>query len=77
LRIAVEAALRIVGAPHIETSIAQSADEREKQIAAAREAHPVQSYAPMKPRLSYVLSGEAPKEKPQAPGGPEIQTVHE
>ena len=60
LRIAVEAALRIVGAPHVETSIAHSADERERRIAAARDAHPVQTYTPLKPRLSYVLSGEAP-----------------
>ena len=60
LRFAVEAALRIVGAPHVETSVPQSADERERKIAAAREAHPVQTYSPLKPRLSYVLSGQAP-----------------
>jgi len=37
-----------------------SAEERERQIALAREAHPVQLYPAMKPRLDYVLSGQAP-----------------
>jgi hypothetical protein len=37
-------------------------DERERQIAAAREAHPVQVNTPVKPRLSYVLSGKSPNE---------------
>ena len=37
-----------------------SLEERERQIAAAREAHPVQAYSSMKPRLEYVLSGKAP-----------------
>jgi ribosomal protein S27E len=35
-------------------------EERERQIAAAREAHPIQLNPPVKPRLSYILSGEAP-----------------
>ncbi len=37
-----------------------SIEEREQQIATARKEHPVQLYSPMKPRLDYVLSGEAP-----------------
>jgi hypothetical protein len=37
-----------------------SIEEREQKIAAARKEHPVQVYPPMKPRLEYVLSGEAP-----------------
>jgi len=37
-----------------------SQEERERQIAAAREAHPVQLYSSMKPRLEYVLEGKAP-----------------
>jgi len=36
-------------------------EERERQIAEAREAHPIQINTPVKPRLSYVLSGEAPR----------------
>jgi hypothetical protein len=41
-------------------------EERERHIAAVREAHPVQVNTQMKPRLSYVLSGEKPPppEKP-------------
>ena len=35
-------------------------EEREQKIAAARKDHPVQVNTPMKPRLEYVLSGEAP-----------------
>jgi hypothetical protein len=42
-----------------------SVQEREQQIAAAREAHPVQLHSPVKPRLSYVLSEQAaPVTKP-------------
>ena len=36
-----------------------SAEERERHIAHAREANPVQAYPAMKPRLDYVLSGGA------------------
>jgi hypothetical protein len=46
-----------------------SLDERERQIAAAREAHPIQLNTPVKPRLSYVLSDQAaPVNKPHADG---------
>jgi hypothetical protein len=41
-------------------------EERERQIAKAREAHPIQISAPVKPRLSYILSGEAPEPKKAA-----------
>jgi hypothetical protein len=42
-----------------------SVQEREQHIAAAREAHPIQLHAPVKPRLSYVLSEQAaPVTKP-------------
>jgi len=37
-----------------------SIEERERQIAAARQAHPVQLNPSMKPRLEYVLEGKAP-----------------
>jgi hypothetical protein len=40
-----------------ETNPAASVSEREQQIAAAREAHPVQLYPTIKPRMSYILSG--------------------
>jgi hypothetical protein len=36
-----------------------SLEERERQIAAAREAHPIQLNQPVKPRLDYILSDEA------------------
>jgi len=36
-----------------------SLEERERQIAAAREAHPIQLNTPVKPRLNYVLSEQA------------------
>jgi hypothetical protein len=42
-------------------------EERERHIAMAREAHPVQINSPVKPRLSYVLSGEAPVPHKEAP----------
>ncbi len=35
-------------------------EERERQIAKAREEHPIQINTAVKPRLDYVLSGEAP-----------------
>jgi len=35
-------------------------EEREKQIAAARQAHPVSLNTPMKPRLEYVLTDKTP-----------------
>jgi lysine biosynthesis protein LysW len=38
-----------------------SLEEREKQIARAREAHPIQVNANPKPRLEYVLAGKAPR----------------
>jgi hypothetical protein len=38
-----------------------SIEERERQIAAAREAHPVQANTPLKPRLDFVLSEQAGK----------------
>lgn|ERR1041385_490349 len=50
-----------------------SFEEREKQIAAAREARPIQLYPAQKPRLDYVLSGGAApakatsSEKPKHP----------
>jgi hypothetical protein len=47
-------------------------EEREQQIAAARQAHPIQLNPPMKPRLEYVLSGETPpivKEAQEAEAG--------
>lgn len=37
-----------------------SIEERERQIAAARQAHPVQLNPSMKPRLEYILQGKAP-----------------
>jgi hypothetical protein len=37
-----------------------SLEEREKQIARAREAHPIQVNTNPKPRLEYVLEGKAP-----------------
>jgi hypothetical protein len=37
-----------------------SLEEREKQIAAARQAHPISLNPPMKPRLEYVLSDKTP-----------------
>lgn len=40
-------------------------EERERHIAAMREAHPIQLSAPVKPRLSYVLSGKSPAEEKQ------------
>lgn len=50
-------------------------EERERDIARAREAHPISVYPSMKPRLSYVLSGgtvkpgaeEPRKEDPASP----------
>jgi hypothetical protein len=42
-----------------------SIEERERQIAAARQAHPVQLNPSMKPRLEYILEGKAPP--PQKP----------
>jgi hypothetical protein len=42
--------------------------ERERQIAVAREAHKVSLYPAMKPRLSYILSGERPG--PDSHAGP-------
>jgi hypothetical protein len=45
-----------------------SLQERERQIAAAREAHPIQLNQPIKPRLDYVLSDQAaPVQKKQSP----------
>ena len=44
-----------------------SFEEREKQIAAAREAHPIQLYSAQKPRLEYVLSGGAAPVKTAEP----------
>ncbi|SRR6266581_448525 len=54
-----------------------SLEERERQIAAAREAHPIQLNSPIKPRLDYVLSGEAPapQKAPQKP--PDDQISHD
>jgi hypothetical protein len=44
-------------------------EERERHIAAARESHPIQLNAPVKPRLSYVLSEQAaPVTKPEKEG---------
>jgi hypothetical protein len=40
-------------------------EERERQLAAAREAHPVQVSTPVKPRLGYILSGKLPEEEEQ------------
>jgi len=40
-----------------------SLEEREKQIAAAREAHPVSLYPPIKPRMDFVRTGEAPPQR--------------
>lgn len=40
-----------------------SPEERERQIAAAREAHPVSLYPPIKPRMDFVRTGEAPPQK--------------
>ena len=37
-----------------------SLEERERQIARAREAHPIQVNSNSKPRLDYVLAGKAP-----------------
>ena len=53
--------------------------ERERQIAAARESHPVSVNPIMKPRLAYVLNGEQPPptEKVDDKSPPEIRTVHE
>ncbi len=56
-----------------------SVEERERQIARAREAHPVQLYPAMKPRLDYVLSGEAPQPgkeatRPKVTGKPESES---
>jgi len=42
------------GEPHL------TVEEREKQIAAARQAHPVSLNTPMKPRLEYVLTDKTP-----------------
>jgi hypothetical protein len=43
-----------------------SLPEREQQIAAAREAHPIQLNTPVKPRLNYILSEKAaPVTKPE------------
>ena len=42
-----------------------SLEERERHIAAARDAHPIQLSKPVKPRLSYVLSGKSPMEEKQ------------
>lgn len=50
---------------HPEEHKALNPEERDRQIAAAREAHPVQANTPVKPRLSYVLSGKSPKEEEQ------------
>ena len=47
-------------------------EEREQQIAAARQAHPIHLNPPMKPRLEYVLSGKTPplvKEGQEAEAG--------
>jgi len=44
--------------------------QRERQIAAAREAHQVSLYPAMKPRLSYVLTGERPGPPEPAPAHP-------
>jgi hypothetical protein len=59
------------GEPHPDFAH-MSAEERERQIAHAREAHPVQLYPAMKPRLDYVLSGKPPTETKQdsAPKAP-------
>lgn len=45
-------------------------EERERQIAAAREAHPIEVNRSMKPRLEYILSEKAApvKEKPKEEG---------
>src|SRR5439155_24706483 len=43
-----------------------SFEEREKQIAAAREARPIQLYPAQKPRLDYILSGGAAPAKPNS-----------
>jgi len=44
--------------------------EREKQIAAARDSHPVSLYPSLKPRMSYILSGgEVPKSSNTAEAG--------
>jgi len=45
-----------------------SIEERERQIATAREAHPIQLNPPIKPRLDYILSDEARPTK-KAPDG--------
>jgi len=45
-----------------------SADQKERYVAHARETHPVQLHAPMKPRLDYVLSGEPPQVPPAVDG---------
>jgi hypothetical protein len=46
-----------------------SLEERERHIAAAREAHPIQLNTPVKPRLNYVLSEQAaPVTKPHSDG---------
>jgi len=47
-----------------------SLEERERRTAAAREAHPIQLNAPVKPRLGYVLSGQAPVPERKADSGP-------
>ncbi|HSU56479.1 MAG TPA: hypothetical protein VLT36_20640 [Candidatus Dormibacteraeota bacterium] len=47
-----------------------SLEEREKQIAAAREAHPIRANPVVKPRLEYILSGKAPSSKANAEDHP-------
>jgi predicted nucleic acid-binding Zn ribbon protein len=56
-----------------------SMEERERQIAAAREAHPIEVNRSMKPRLDYILSDKAApvKKKPTEPGKDSTKTVTE
>lgn len=62
--------------------------EREKQLAAARAAHPMQPIPAVKPRLSYILSGgraPVPEEnqtainhaEPKPQDGPGTSTLNE
>lgn len=51
-----------------------SIEERERQIAAAREAHPVHLNPPIKPRLDYILSDEARSTKKEPGGEPKHDT---
>src|SRR5205823_3954230 len=47
-----------------------SIEECERQIATAREAHPIQLNPPIKPRLDYILSDEARAMKKEPHGEP-------